>query len=72
MVGGYIEELDLIDIQEAIDVTEHLDLINAYLHLLEGSKNHLRAFVSALEAQGHTYVPVIIPQEYFDAIMMGL
>jgi len=72
LVGGYIEELDLIDIQEAIDVTEHLDLINAYLHLLEGSKNHLRAFVSALETQGYTYVPVIIPQEYFDAIMMGL
>ena len=72
LVGGFIEELDMIDIQEAIDVTEHLDLINAYLHLLEGSKNHLRAFVSALEAQGDTYVPVLISQEYFDAIMMGL
>ncbi len=72
LVGGFIEELDMIDIQEAIDVTEHLDLINAYLHLLEGSKNHLRAFVGALESQGYTYVPVLISQEYFDAIMMGL
>ena len=68
-VGAFIEELDMIDIQEAIDVTTHVDVVNAYQHLLEGSKNHLRAFVGALETQGVIYIPVLISQELFDAIM---
>ena len=68
-VGAFIEELDMIDIQEAIDVTTHVDVVNAYQHLLEGSKDHLRAFVRALEAQGVIYTPLLISQEFFDAIM---
>lgn len=68
-VGAFIEELDMIDLQEAINVTTHIDVVNAYQHLLEGSKNHLRAFVGALETQGVIYIPVLISQELFDAIM---
>ncbi len=68
-VGAFIEKLDMIDLQEAIDVTTHVDVKNAYLHLLEGSKNHLRAFVGALETQGVIYTTVLISQEYFDVIM---
>lgn len=67
--GATIEEIDMIDIQHAIDITTHLDLITAYQHLLEGSKNHLRAYVGALETQGVTYTPQLISQELFDAIM---
>ena len=68
-VGAFIEELDMIDLQEAINVTTHIDVVNAYQHLLEGSKNHLRAFVGALETQGVIYTPLLISQELFDAIM---
>ena len=68
-VGAFIEELDMIDLQEAIDVTTHVDVVNAYQHLLEGSKNHLRAFVGALETQGVIYTPLLLSQELFDAIM---
>ncbi|NOR49491.1 MAG: DUF2202 domain-containing protein, partial [Desulfuromonadales bacterium] len=50
-VGATIEELDMVDIQHAIDVTSHIDIITAYQNLLEGSKSHLRAYVGVLEKQ---------------------
>ena len=68
-VGATIEELDMVDIQHAIDVTSHIDIITAYQNLLEGSKSHLRAYVGALEKQGLTYSPQYLSQELFDAIM---
>jgi len=68
-VGATIEEIDMVDIQYAIEVTDHLDIVTAYQNLLEGSKNHLRAYVSALGSQGFVYVPQYISQELFDAII---
>jgi hypothetical protein len=68
-VGATIEEIDMVDIQHAIDISGHLDLVTAYQNLLEGSKNHLRAFVSGLAAQGVTYTPQYISQELYDAII---
>ncbi len=68
-VGATIEEIDMIDIQHAIDVTTHLDIINAYQNLLEGSKSHLRAYVKGLAFQGITYTPQFISQELYDAII---
>jgi len=68
-VGATIEEIDIQDIQDAIDVTDHLDLDVAYEHLLEGSKNHLRAYVNALAREDFIYEPQYISQELFDAIM---
>lgn len=70
-VGATIEEIDMVDIQHAIDITTHVDVVNAYQNLLEGSKNHLRAYVGALATQGVTYAPQYISQELFDAIMGG-
>jgi hypothetical protein len=68
-VGATIEEIDMIDIQHAIDVTTHIDVTNAYQNLLEGSKNHLRAYVRSLAAQGVTYAPQFISREFYDAII---
>jgi hypothetical protein len=68
-VGATIEEIDMIDIQHALDRTKRLDLRTAYQNLLEGSKNHLRAFVAALAAQGIVYEPQYISQELYDAIL---
>ena len=68
-VGATIEEIDMIDIQHAIDITTHIDVLNAYQNLLEGSKDHLRAYVGSLEKQGYIYSPQFISQELFDAIM---
>ncbi|MFZ4859104.1 MAG: DUF2202 domain-containing protein [Desulfuromonadaceae bacterium] len=68
-VGATIEEIDMIDIQHAIDVTTHIDVINTYQNLLEGSKDHLRAYVRSLAAQGVTYAPQFISREFYDAII---
>jgi len=68
-VGATIEEIDLIDVQHAIDGTSRVDLRTAYQNLLEGSKNHLRAYVSSLAAQGIPYAPQFISQELYEAII---
>jgi len=68
-VGAFIEELDMVDLQHAIDNTNRVDLRTAYQNLMEGSKNHLRAFVSSLDLQGITYAPVLLSRELYDAII---
>lgn len=68
-VGAAIEEIDLIDLKEAIDSSEHQDIARVYENLLEGSKNHLRAFVSAIEARGMEYSAQYIPQYEVDEIL---
>ncbi len=56
MVGGLIEEKDMVDIQAAIDRSDHADIDLVYASLLCGSRNHLRGFAQALLAQfGVTY-----------------
>ena len=68
-VGAFIEETDIIDIQNEIDNLEgNEDIKFIYTNLLNGSKNHLRAFVGNLAAQGVTYEPVILDQETLDEI----
>jgi hypothetical protein len=68
-VGAFIEEVDMRDIQEAIDETTHADIIAAYENLLAGSKNHLRAFVSQIELLGVEYVAQVLDQSEVDAIL---
>ena len=68
-VGVMIEETDIDDIGEAILATEHVDLVTAYEHLVEGSKNHLAAFCSTLEKQGEPCESQVIDQALFEAIM---
>lgn len=69
IVGCTIEDLDIRDLQVAIDGVTHVDLELAFQHLMTGSHNHLRAFVAALADEGVSYVPQYISQELFDAII---
>lgn len=62
-VGAYIEELDILDLQKAIDESDQADLIVAYDNLMRGSRNHLRSFVGLIEGQGIAYDPQLMPQE---------
>lgn len=56
-VGGLIEEKDMVDIQAAIDRSEHADIDLVYASLLCGSRNHLRGFAQTILAQFNvTYV----------------
>lgn len=66
-VGALIEELDIKDLQEAIDRTDNADITFAYENLIRASRNHLRSFTKQLTARGETYAPQYIStEEYVD------
>jgi len=50
LVGGLIEEVDMVDIQDALDRATQTDIDAVYASLMCGSRNHLRAFATAYEA----------------------
>ena len=68
-VGAFIEEVDMRDIQLAIDNAAHADIIQTYENLLRGSRNHLRAFVRTIESLGVVYEAQVLPQSEVDAIV---
>ncbi|WP_349431587.1 DUF2202 domain-containing protein [Methylomarinum sp. Ch1-1] len=68
-VGALIEEMDMRDIQEAIDAAEHADIIRVYENLLKGSRNHLRAFVGKIEDEGLVYEAQVLTQDEVDEIV---
>lgn len=69
-VGVAIEEIDILDLLEALTHTDNADIIRVYENLLSGSENHLRAFVSTLERQtGEIYDSQYLSQEAFEAII---
>jgi hypothetical protein len=68
-VGGAIEEIDIIDLQDAIDTAEHDDIARVYQNLQMGSHSHLRAFVAKLEQNGVEYKAQYLPPETVDAIL---
>lgn len=70
IVGALIEEIDLIDIQEAVNrVEDNNDIVLVYENLMKGSRNHLRAFVKNLDAQGYTYTPSQLDVEEYNSII---
>lgn len=68
-VGGLIEEKDMKDIVEAIEGTDERPMILVYSNLLDGSENHLRAFVDVIEAQGLEYDAQILTQDEVEHIL---
>ncbi len=67
--GAYIEEIDILDLERAIDEAGQDDLIQVYKNLLRGSRNHLRAFVHRLENMGVVYEAMAMDQAELDAIV---
>jgi hypothetical protein len=64
-VGAAIEEVDIIDIQAALVHVDNRDIRLVYENLLKGSRNHLRAFVLALQQLGVVYSPQYLsPADY--------
>jgi hypothetical protein len=68
-VGAAIEEIDMIDLQEAIDASDNADIRQLYENLMSGSRNHLRAFVGQIEDLGIVYEAQYLTQEEVDAIV---
>lgn len=71
-VGGAVEEIDILDLQSRLALTDNADIQQVFNNLLRGSENHLRAFAKALLSQtGETYVPQYLTPEAYAAILAG-
>jgi hypothetical protein len=69
-VGGLIEEVDMLDIADAIQRSTKADIDEVYGKLLCGSRNHLRAFAAQIEVRtGTSYVAQVMEQAAVDAIV---
>jgi hypothetical protein len=68
-VGAYIEELDIGDLRHEIADSSSKDVIQVYTNLMEGSYNHLRAFVSQIERRGAPYKAQLLTQEDLNNIL---
>ena len=69
IVGLYIEDLDIRDLDQAISETDEPSLIQVYENLKCGSKNHMRSFENLASAAGINYPPEFINQADYDAII---
>lgn len=70
-VGTLIEDLDIKDLKEAMNRTNKTDIKIVYNNLLNGSKNHLRSFISQLQRYSQTYTPTYISKEELTEIISG-
>jgi len=68
-VGAAIEEIDILDIKEYLETSNEWMINRIYDNLLDGSENHLRAFVNELSMQGYTYQPQYLDEETFNDII---
>ncbi|MBF0351832.1 MAG: DUF2202 domain-containing protein [SAR324 cluster bacterium] len=70
-VGALIEEVDIRDLDAAIQATDKQDIIFVYNNIRNGSYHHLRAFVHSIELYENRYQAVILPQERVDSIVQS-
>jgi hypothetical protein len=68
-VGALIEETDIKDLRDRLNATADPQLKNLYNNLLQGSYNHLQAFVRQIERQGGSYIPQVLSQQEVKAIL---
>lgn len=69
IVGLYIEDLDIRDLDLAISETDEPSLIQVYESLKCGSKNHMRSFESLASDAGIVYIPEFISQTDYNEII---
>jgi hypothetical protein len=70
--GGAVEEIDILDLQSRLALSDNADIQQVFTNLLRGSENHLRAFAKALLNQtGETYGPQYLSPEAYAAILAG-
>lgn len=69
-VGGFVEELDILDNMEAAAAATQADLVRVYEALTCGSRNHLRAFAGRIVSLTRLpYEAQYLPQATVDAIL---
>lgn len=68
-VGAAIEEIDILDLEKNLAQIDSEDITLVYNNLLRGSRNHLRAFVKNLNAQGVEYQAQYLDQAQYETIV---
>jgi hypothetical protein len=68
-IGATIEDLDIVDLQDALSHSDNTDVRFVWQNLMKGSRNHLRSFVGQLTLQGLTYDATYLPAEEVAAIV---
>ncbi len=68
-VGALIEEIDIDDLQNAIEETQSLELKQAYQNLQAASFNHLRAFAKQIINLEGSYTAQHLSSELVDSIL---
>jgi hypothetical protein len=69
-VGAAIEEIDILDLQTRLAFTNNADIQLVFNNLVNGSNNHLQAFVSALQNQtGEIYQSQYLNAEQYAAAL---
>ena len=72
IVGTAVEEIDILDLEEALGQTKLSDIIQVYENLLSGSRNHLRSFVATFEKQtGQVFQPQYLSPSVYEEIISG-
>jgi hypothetical protein len=69
-MGATIEDLDIFDLENLLAQADNSDIRTIYQNLVKGSRNHLRAFVRALNrAGGDSYTAVYLSQAEVEEIL---
>jgi len=69
-VGATIEEVDIMDLQSRLALTENSNIQLVFNNLLSGSYNHLRNFVNVLNRQtGEVYQPQYLSADLYQTIL---
>lgn len=69
MAGALIEEVDIVDLKNAIAETKNENIKRVFSNLLRASGFHLKAFVRNLSVRGIDYQPQLLSQEEFDSFL---
>ncbi|MGQ8335287.1 DUF2202 domain-containing protein [Sunxiuqinia sp. A32] len=70
-VGAYVEEMDILDLEEQLEEVENENIRLVYENLLRGSRNHLRAFTRVLAQNDVIYSPQLLTEEYYSDVISG-
>ncbi len=69
-VGATIEEIDILDLQERLALTDQADIQQVFNALLSGSYNHLNSFAANYwNLSGNVYAPQYLSQADYDAVV---
>ncbi|MEZ5448497.1 MAG: DUF2202 domain-containing protein [Thiolinea sp.] len=67
--GAFVEETDILDLQQAIAVSTQPAIRQVYNKLLQASRNHLRAFAGQIINRTGSYTAQAMPAAEVDAII---